>query len=146
VPHVGIHCERFSCIYETVVRCPECKINVNLRSQDYRRGTEENNKDEYYRRDCPKCDYSIVYECNYDDSRYCIAYHNVGESLRTHPTWVNNKFSGEKGILTDEEFSKMVNELEVRKIKSFPKNRAQGKKPLLKHILSEVKLLETTAP
>jgi hypothetical protein len=40
----------------------------------------------------------------------------------------------------------MVNELEVRKIKSFPKNRAQGKKPLLKHILSEVKLLETTAP
>ncbi len=55
-------------LYRFYNQCPGCYAKyIPIKEENYHRGYEENNQDEYYQINCLKCNYSWTWECNYDD-------------------------------------------------------------------------------
>ncbi len=67
IKHIGLYSEYFPAdCYATYIKCYYCDFRDVL-INDYRYGTEANNRDESLSGTCPKCQERICFEPNYDD-------------------------------------------------------------------------------
>lgn len=116
-------------------KCHNCG-KKNVRVPNYHLGVLENNQDEYYSGECPKCYRSVFWEPNYDyyDEMTSFGSHNMVVCGNYFKGYNRSKYAM-RGIVSDEVFNNIINK--CRKYDIPEPDRLLNKKEITNYIVGE---------